>query len=254
MHAPKIVIRNGVERSWYQHKKQVWLFSGKGVDGIPHTEKCVQKPWGLYKACRKAQWAARLRLMASGAAKREQVSDPLWWWEICKWLQLSEYRGSSVSHQAKHSYGTAAVGDSDNPEALLRWRHFIFSASGPNPSLYYQCSMCLPWGLYTCFVLFLSRLKYHSPPCSMPLSLMWMEDVHQLPGSQLPVGRRCMRGKGGWAFLPLFLTVGRRNGAWRTQRLQVALSDLPKQSQDSREHHSVSLNSTFLLMNLLVDR
>lgn len=189
MRAPKIVIRNGVERSWYQHKKQVWLSSGKGVDGIPHTEKCVQRPWGQYQACRKAQWVARLRLMASGAAKREQVSDPLRWWEICKWLQLSEYRGSSVSHQAEHSYGTAAVGDSDNPEALLRWRHFIFSASGPNPSLYYLCSMCLPWGLYTCFVLFLSRLKYHSPPCSMPLSLMWMEDVHQLPGSQLPVGR-----------------------------------------------------------------
>lgn len=139
-----------------------------------HTQKSVCKGPEVYtRLVRKLSDKARLRLMAAGAAKREQVSDPLWWWEICKWLQLSEYRGSSVSHQAEHSYGTAAVGDSDNPGTLLRWRHFIFFASGPNPSLYYPCSICLPWVLYTWFVLFLSRLKYHSPPCSM--SSAWHE-------------------------------------------------------------------------------
>lgn len=226
MVAPQIVIRNGLEGSWYQHKKQVWLFTGKGVDGITHRKVCAKAPrciQGLSESSmsgkadidgsrgnweRESRWVTRsdggrfasgysylntevlgyfLKMLSPSPApfhlpflsssfsfipslpsslSLKLSLSPLWKAYLSLiWLCFA---CACVLHEAEHSYVTAAVGDSDDPKALVRWRHFIFFASGPNPSLYYPCGICLPWGLYTWFVLFLSRLKYHSPPCFMP--------------------------------------------------------------------------------------
>lgn len=91
-------------------------------------------------------------------------------WKSCLSLIGLCFACAYVLHEDEHSYVTAAVGDSDNPKALVRWRHFTFFASGPNPSLYYPCSICLPWGLYTWLVLFLSRLNtiLHPVLCPQP--------------------------------------------------------------------------------------
>ena len=82
-----------------------------------------------------------------------------------------------VLHQAEHRHAADSVGESD--KFLRLWKDedtldsLLAAQSSHNTPDHQPTTTPLayagqPWGLYTLFVLFLSRPIYDSPPCSVP--------------------------------------------------------------------------------------